>query len=36
MNPPILTEKYFEYINLENENIEETNEMGETEKKLTY
>ena len=33
---PILTEKYFECVNQENENIEETNEMGETEKKLTY
>ena len=33
---PILTEKYFEYINQKNENIEETNEMGETQTRLKY
>ena len=33
---PILTEKYFEYINQENENIEERTEMRDTQKKLKY
>ena len=35
-NYPILTEKYFEYINQENESIEETTEMDEIQKKLKY
>lgn len=33
---PILMEKYFEYINLENEKIEETTETAAPQKKLKY
>lgn len=33
---PILMEKYFEYINLENEEIEETTETAAPQKKLKY
>ncbi|MGB2552936.1 DMP19 family protein [Campylobacter sp. MOP51] len=33
---PILTEKYFEYINQENEKIEEATETAEPQKKLKY
>ena len=32
----ILTEKYFECVNQDNENIEETTEMDEIKKKLKY